>query len=90
MSIALVEIIVILVTRFGWPGIIPILVTLFFLPFQILIGKFNGRIIQKVNVNKDKRVKTCTEIIEGIKFIKLYGDFEDSCLFYGGFYRALF
>lgn len=33
----------------------------------------NSSIIQKVNVYKDRRVKVCTEIIEGIKFIKLYG-----------------
>lgn len=43
------------------------------LPFQIAMGKLGGNIIQKRNVYKDRRVKTCTEIIEGIKFIKLYG-----------------
>ena len=29
--------------------------------------------MQRVNINKDLRIKTCTQIIEGIKFIKLYG-----------------
>ena len=42
-------------------------------PLQIYVGKVNGSIIEKVNASKDLRVKTCTEIIEGIKFIKLYG-----------------
>lgn len=73
MPFASAGIVAILVTRFGWPGVIPIGVILFFLPFQILVGKMNGNIIQKVNVNKDKRIKICTEIVEGIKFIKLYG-----------------
>ena len=62
-----------MVTRFGWPGILIIVVVLVFLPIQFLVGKYNGTIIQKVNVYKDKRVKVCNEIIEGIKFIKLYG-----------------
>ena len=48
-------------------------VLVLFLPLQILVGKLNSTIVQKVNVYKDKRINTCTEIIEGIKFIKLYG-----------------
>lgn len=41
-------------------------------PLQILIGKLNSTIIKKASVHKDERVKICTEIIEGIKFIKFY------------------
>lgn len=70
---ALAGIIAILITRFGWPGILILCVIFFFLPFQILVSKMNSTIIQKVNIYKDKRIKVCTEIIEGIKFIKLYG-----------------
>lgn len=38
-----------------------------------MVGKKNGVIVQDINVFKDNRVKTCNQIIEGIKFIKLYG-----------------
>ena len=71
--LALGGIIAILITRFGWPGILIAAVIIFFLPLQILVGKMNGNIMQKVNVYKDRRVKVCSEVIEGIKFIKLYG-----------------
>jgi ABC-type bacteriocin/lantibiotic exporter with double-glycine peptidase domain len=66
-------IIAILVTRFGWPGIIIFGVALVIIPVQVLIGKITGSIMQKINIYKDRRVKICTEIIEGIKFIKFYG-----------------
>jgi len=70
---ALAGIIAILITRFGWPGILIAVVIIAILPLQIIVGKINGSIMQKVNVYKDKRVKVCSEVIEGIKFIKLYG-----------------
>ena len=35
--------------------------------------KMASNILKSVNIYKDKRVKVCTEIIEGIRFIKLYG-----------------
>lgn len=50
---ALAGIIVILITRFGWPGILILGVILLILPVQILVGKLNGTIIQKINVYKD-------------------------------------
>ena len=59
MPVATIGIIAILITRFGWPGIIIILVIIALLPFQFLVGKMNGLIVQKINVYKDKRVKTC-------------------------------
>lgn len=58
--LAIAGIIAVLITRFGWPGILILVVVLLNLPFQTLVGKMNGTIIQKVNVYKDKRVKTCT------------------------------
>ena len=39
---ALLGIVVILITRFGWPGIIIIGVILLLLPVQTCIGKYNG------------------------------------------------
>ncbi len=50
----------ILIYRFGWPGILPIAVIVVILPIQILVGKLNGNMTQKINVYKDKRVKTCS------------------------------
>lgn len=32
----------------------------------------NSNILKKTYAHKDERVKTCTQIIEGIKFIKFY------------------
>ena len=69
----LAGVLAILINRFGWPGILILVFILILMPIQACIGKINGVFIQKVNLNKDLRVKTCTEIIEGIKFIKLYG-----------------
>lgn len=69
----LIGVIAILVTRFGWPGIISPIVTLILIPLQLFVGKINGSLLVEVNVYKDQRIKICTEIIEGIKFIKLYG-----------------
>lgn len=57
---ALAGIIAILITRFGWPGILILAVILMVLPFQILIGKINGSITQRVNVYKDERIKVCS------------------------------
>ena len=42
-------------------------------PVQTCIGRANAAILKKSNLTKDARVKTCTEIIEGIKYIKIYG-----------------
>ena len=69
----LIGILAILYIRFGWPGILILAVIIIIMPIQACVGKANGIILQRVNINKDLRVKTCTEIIEGIKFIKLYG-----------------
>lgn len=71
--IVIIGAIVLLITRLGWYGIICPVVILVLFPIQVLIGRLNGKILKKINIFKDERVKTCTEIIEGIKFIKLYG-----------------
>ena len=71
--IAFIGVIIILTFRFGWPGVIIICVVLVIIPLQVLVSKINGNIISKINKNKDSRIKVSTQIIEGIKFIKLYG-----------------
>lgn len=63
---------VILVKRLGWLGLICIGVPIIILPIQGLIGRKNGILLREVNQFKDKRVKTTTEVIEGIRFVKLY------------------
>lgn len=64
---------VVLVFRLGWLGLLCIGIPLVIIPFQGMIGKKNGEIFTSLNVEKDTRVKTTTEVIEGIRFIKLYG-----------------
>ena len=58
--LALMGIIGILVSRLGWPGIICLIVIIVLMPVQACIGQINGVVLEKVNVNKDQRVKTCT------------------------------
>lgn len=70
---ALAGILAILITRLGWTGILIFVVIVVVTPIQICVGKLNGHLLEKVNINKDKRVRTTSEVIEGIKFIKLYG-----------------
>jgi hypothetical protein len=52
--------IAILVLRFGWPGLLIIAVMFALLPFQFMVSKINGNLLQKVNLYKDKRIKTCS------------------------------
>lgn len=70
---AFVGVIIILTLRLGWPGVLIVCVVLLIVPIQFFISKVNGNIISKINKNKDSRIKVSTQIIEGIKFIKLYG-----------------
>ena len=58
--LVLIGVIIILVFRLGWPGVIPAIVTLVLVPLQLYIGKVNGDILTEVNVFKDQRVKICT------------------------------
>lgn len=70
---ALIGAITIITFRFGWPGLLIAAVIISIVPLQIVISRYNGKILKKINTNKDQRIKICTEIMEGIKFIKLYG-----------------
>jgi hypothetical protein len=55
----LVGVIIILFTRLGWPCILILIIVIIILPLQGIVSKKNGAILQRVNVFKDKRVKTC-------------------------------
>lgn len=57
---AFVGIAIILLVRLGWPGLVGIFIPILIFPIQNYIGKKNGQILQKVNINKDLRVKVCT------------------------------
>ena len=59
--------------RLGWMCLILFVFIFFIICFQLLLGKFSGHFLKQINVQKDQRIKIYTEIIEGIKVIKLYG-----------------
>lgn len=71
--VGIIGVTVISIIRLGWTGAIMILVPLAIFPFQFIVGRIIGSQLKGVNVYKDFRVKITTEIIEGIKFVKLYG-----------------
>ena len=48
---------IILIIRLGWSGIIGIIVPILFFPIQNFISKKNGQLLQKVNINKDLRLR---------------------------------
>jgi ATP-binding cassette subfamily C (CFTR/MRP) protein 4 len=63
---------VVLVIRLGWFGLICIFTPIVFTVIPVIVGRVNGRILTKLNVHKDERIKTTGEAIEGIRFVKLY------------------
>jgi ABC-type multidrug transport system fused ATPase/permease subunit len=64
---------VLLIVRLGWPGALGMAVVLLVIPISNFISRHYGKLLQEINIYKDKRIKTTTEMIEGIKYIKLYG-----------------
>lgn len=71
--IAYVSFFAIMIYRLGVEGIICLCVPIIFIPFQIWLGRVNGKMLVDVNLEKDHRVKITTEIIDSIKSIKIYG-----------------
>ena len=63
---------VVLVIRLGWFGLICVFTPIVFTVIPVIVGRVNGRILTKLNVHKDERIKTTGEAIEGIRFVKLY------------------
>ena len=64
---------VLLIVRIGWAGVISVVIVLLYLPLTNKISQANGEFIKEINGFKDRRVKITTEVIEGIKYVKLYG-----------------
>lgn len=65
--------VVLLIIRLGWPGALGIAVILISVAITNCISKRNGLLISEINKIKDKRVETTSNVIDGIRFIKLYG-----------------
>ena len=70
---AYLGIIAVLLDRLGPEGLIALGIPLVFFPIQLLVSRFNGKLLEQMNKHKDKRVKITTELIEAIKHVKIYG-----------------
>ena len=73
IPIKLITISVLLYLRLGWMFIILHCVIGLTVLFQIGLGKLTSKYFKEINIPKDKRIKLYTELLEGIKLIKLYG-----------------
>jgi ATP-binding cassette subfamily C (CFTR/MRP) protein 4 len=62
-----------LIWRIGWVGIISVVIVLLYLPLTNKLSEVNSEFVKEINQFKDRRVKVTTEVIEGIKYVKLYG-----------------
>ena len=65
--------IALLIIRLGWVALVGIAIMLLQLPISNKIAQKNGDIIVEANKYKDSRVQMTSEMIEGIKYTKLYG-----------------
>lgn len=61
------------VQRIGPLGIAAVGVVFLLIPITHFLSKINGRILEKLTKIKDKRIQLSTEVIEGIKYVKIYG-----------------
>lgn len=61
------------VSQLTWVGIFSILGLFLVLPINMCLGKRSGQIIHDIHALKDQRIKFYSEIIDGIRFIKIYG-----------------
>lgn len=57
----------------GWPAVFTFIIPLIIFPIVLKISKKIKDFIVLITLSKDKRIKLCSELIEGIRFIKLYG-----------------
>ena len=63
----------IMLNKMGAVGMVGVLVLLLVIPVTHLISKANSHLTKELTVLKDKRIQISTEVIEGIKYVKLYG-----------------
>ena len=64
---------ILVVNLIGIAGLVGVISLLLSIPMTHLISKANGNLIRKLATLKDWRIQVSTEVIEGIKYIKLYG-----------------
>ena len=57
----------------GLVGLVGVLVFILVVPITHFISKANKVLIEKLASLKDQRIQITTEVIEGIKYVKLYG-----------------
>ena len=57
----------------GLVGLVGVLVFVLVVPITHFLSKANGGPIAKLTSLKDQRIQITTEVIEGIKYVKLYG-----------------
>ena len=72
LPIQFIIIIVIVFCRVGWMGSILFLIIVLAIAFQFLLSKLEAKYQVEVNAHKDSRIKAYTELLEGIRIIKLY------------------
>jgi len=62
-----------LYTRIGWTAFIGIGVIFIQMLISNLINQWVADVVSETNVFKDERVQLTTELIEGNKYVKMYG-----------------
>ena len=72
LPIQLIIIAIIVFYRLSWMGLIIFFIIALAIVLQFLLGKLEAKYQVEVNVQKDSRIKAYTELLEGIRIIKLY------------------
>ena len=68
-----IGIICLISVKIGWSCIIVGIIVLIPIPIQMCLGKVKASYLKEANEFKDSRIKIYSEIVDGIKFIKMYG-----------------
>ena len=68
-----VGIIVVMSLQIGWLAIPVGCIMILIIPNQMIFGKIKAYFMKKANAKKDERIKHYSEIVDGIRIIKLYG-----------------
>ena len=63
---------ILIIYRYGLAGVFGIIATVLLSASGLFITIINAKILTRINVQKDQRVKLITEVIQGVKFIKTY------------------
>ncbi|EAR97927.3 ABC transporter C family protein (macronuclear) [Tetrahymena thermophila SB210] len=69
----LIFVALILYQRFHWYGILGLILMICFIPLQILVANISSKLFAQKSSLVDQRVNQTSEVIEGIRFIKMYG-----------------